>query len=170
MIRKWIVRNFALGTWVKIGNVKFHTLRAPRVIVPIFVVTGLVIITDPNYPAIQWFDIVLLGILTVALWFGFNLFKISYFSLWPVAYEELDDEQKQDFLRAIQGGKVKNPEQENKYGFLVGWQIEEFHRLTLIQEERYSGKVAGLKNLIPLGISLALIAVWYFYIFPHFNF
>ena len=169
MIRKWIVRNFVLGTWVKLFNVKFHTLRAPRVIVPVFVTTGLVIVTDPYYPAFQWFDIVLMGLLAICIWLGFNFFSWSYFSLWPVTYEEMDDEQKHDFLRAIQGGNVKNPEQENKYGFLIGWQIEEFHRLTQEQEKRYAGRFAGLKNLIPTGISLAVIVLWYLFIFPHFN-
>lgn len=170
IIRKWIVRNFALGTWVKIGGVKFHTLRAPRVIVPIFVITGLTIVTDPNYPAIQWFDIVLLSILTISFWIGFNFFKISYFSLWPVKYEEMDDEQKHDYLRAIAAFNIPNPEVEGRFGPLNLEQMEEFYNLTQLQEVRYKKRFAGLKNLIPLVLSLITIVIWYLYIFPHFNF
>ena len=168
MIRKWIVRNFVLGTWVKIGKVKFHTLRAPRVIVPIFVVTGLTIVTDPNYPAIQWFDIVLLTILLTSLWIGFNLFKISYFSLWPAKIEEMDNEQKHDYLRAIKMGVLPNYEYDGKFAPLTAIQEGELTMLREELEEKYSSTFGGLKNLIPLGISLLIIAVWYFFIAPHF--
>lgn len=169
MIRKWIVRNFVLGTWVKIGKVKFHTLRAPRVIVPIFVVTGLTIITDPNYPAIQWFDIVLLTILLTSLWIGFNFSKLSYFSLWPANIDEMDDEQKHDYLRAIKGGFLPNYEYEEKrYAPLSAIQEGELTMLTEELERKYSKTFGGLKSLIPLALSILLIVVWYLFIAPHF--
>ena len=81
----------------------------------------------------------------------------------------MDDEQKQDFLRGVNAGLLKNPEQDNKFGFLVPWQKKEFKRLTAILEEKYKGNFAGLTNLISLGVSILAIIVWYIWIFPFFN-
>jgi hypothetical protein len=169
-MRKWIVKNFVFGTWAKIGNVKFHILRMHRVIIPLLTVTGLTMLTDLNYLTFQWFDIVLLTILLTSLWIGYNLFKISYFSLWPFKYEEMDDEQKYDYLRAIKEYDIPNPEIEGRFGPLNRQQMEEHYRLTQIHEARYKKRFAGITNLIPSVISLIIIVTWNLYIFPHFNF
>lgn len=166
-IRKWIVRNFELGTWVRLFGKNWHTLRAPRVIVPVFVFSALLIMrNEPTNFTIYWWGYILLGLMALVFWLGFNFFNIGYFGLFPYTYDELDDEQKQDFLRGIAGGKIPNPEQDNKIGFLVGWQIEEFERLTKLMEERYKGSFGGLKKLIPLGVSLLGVIIWYIFIAP----
>lgn len=164
-IRKWIVRNFELGTWVKAFGKSWVTLRAPRVIVPVFVFSALFIMgTDPTDYTIHWWGYILLGLILLSFWLGFNFFNIGYFGLFPYTYDELDDEQKHLFLSGIRVGKIKNPEQGDKYGGLVEWQLDEFKRLTAIQEEKYKGSFAGLSNLIPLAVSLLGVVIWYIWV------
>ena len=164
-IRKWIVRNFELGTWVKTFGKTWVTLRAPRVIVPTFVFSALLIMgNDPTYYHLHWWGFVLLGLIALVFWLGFNFFNKGYFGFFPYTYDELDDEQKHLFLSGIRDGKIPNPEQDNKIGFLLPWQAEELAELTKQQEERYKGYFGGLKNLIPLGVSLLGIIIWYLWI------
>lgn len=158
-----------MGTWITLFGKTFHTLRAPRVLFPLFVVVGVIITTDPLYPKFQWWDWISMLILSLGIWFGFTFFSWSYFKLFPVKYQELDDEQKHDFLRGIAAGVIKNPEQDNKYGFLTPGQRVNFTRLTYYVENKYKGRFAGLKNLIPLTASILLVVVWYLLIFPYFN-
>ena len=165
VIRNWLVRNFVLGTWIKVFGKKMHTLRAPRVLWPMFIFGALIIMgTEPWNYSFEWWNSIIYFIWAVGIWLGFDFFSWSYFKLHTVKYKELDDEQKYDFLRAIKLGVVKNPEQDNKYGFLFGWQLEEHKRLENLHNEKYKGKFAGLKNLIPLGTTILGILIWYIFI------
>jgi len=179
-IRKWIVRNFVLGTWIKAFGKTWHTLRAPRVLFPLFVFVGMFITMDPNYPILQWYDFILLGLLAVGVWIGFNFFSWSYFGLYPVKYEEMDDEQKHDFLRAVKSGDLTNSVykriiDENGMtvyefaGGLTKEQEKELKRLTILLEQQYKSKWSGLKSLIPVGITILSVIIWYNFIFPYFN-
>ena len=168
-MRKWLVRNFVLGTWVKAFGKTWHTLRAPRVTVPVLVATALVIITDPLYPAIQWYDIVLLALLAACFELGFSFFPFSYFKLNPVSYEELDDEQKLDWLRAHESGQLTTAKY-NKAGVhlngLTPDQMKEKERLVKVMESKYNDPMESLKNVLPLLVSLGVIILWYIFIAP----
>lgn len=168
-MREFLVKQFVLATYVKLFGKTFTFLRASRILFPMFTIIGMIIVTDPAYPALQWWDFLLLTVLTAAVWVGFGFWNWGYFRLFPFKYEELDDEQKQNYLDGIKQGKLKNPEQDYHFGYLVGWQITEFERLTELQKQKYSGKFAGLTNLIPLGVTLVLVALWYHVVFPYFN-
>lgn len=171
-MRKWLVRNFVLGTWVKAFGKTWHTLRAPRVIVPVFVTLGMVIITDPAYPAFQWWDAVILGVFAVMFDLGFSFFPFSYFKLNPVKYEELDDEQKLDWLRAIESGQLTTAKYDvlgNHLNGLTPEQQVEKRILVKLMESKYKDPIASLKNAAGLIYALILIVIWYNWIFPAFN-
>lgn len=161
-MRKWLVRNFVLGTYVKVFGVKFHTLRAPRVLFPMFVFGAMFIMgSNPADFGFEWYHTFIYFIWALGIWLGFNFFTWSYFSLKPPTYEEMDDEQKYDFLRAINLGVVTNPEQGDKYGYLTEEQLDEFKRLKEIHEEKYKDRFAGLISLYPVTISILSIISWY---------
>jgi len=168
-IRKFLVQQFVLATYIKLFGKTFTFLRASRILFPMFAFIGMIIVTYPSYPLLQWWDFALLGILLIAVWIGFGFWNWGYFRLFPFEYDELDDEQKQNYLDGISQGKLKNPEQDYKFGFLVGWQIPAFDKLTKMMKEKYSVSFAGLSNLLPLAITLVSILIWYHFIFPFFN-
>ncbi len=171
-MRNWLIRNFVLGTWVKAFGKTFHTLRAPRVLFPLIVVIGLIIGTDPAYPAIQWWDIVLLVILAVMMDFGFSFFPFSYFNLKPVKYDELDEEQQLDWLHAHHSGQLTTAKYDKNGMRLNGLtpdQVVEMKILEKLMESRYKDPWLSIKNIIPLLLSLALLVIWYNWIFPYFN-
>lgn len=91
-IRLFIVHQFALGYEIRIGKLRMRTVRASRIIAPLFLITGIVLATDKNPDMLQWYDIILLSLTGLSLFFGF-----VYFHIWPVKFEELDDYQKFQF-------------------------------------------------------------------------
>lgn len=171
MIRKWIVKNFVLGTFVTVFGRTLHTLRAPRVIFPLFALTGIVMSADW---AIQWYDAILLGLIALSFWIGFPMFKWSYFRLFPIEYDELDDMQKYDWIRAQKSGSLTGQDyirHDNKDGSVsfdpildylteeqeshwVSWRVK-------MLREHYNKRFAGLSNLIPLGVSILAVIIWY---------
>lgn len=171
-MREWLIRNFVLGTWVRAFGRNWHTLRAPRIIVPVFVTLGLVIITDPAYPAFQWWDVLIMIVFAIMFDLGFTFFRFSYFAKYPVRYEELNDEQKLDWLRAIQSGELTTAKFDiagNHLNGLTPDQIKEKARLAAIVEAKYKNPIASLKNVIGLIYAIVLTIVWYNWIFPAFN-
>ena len=88
-LRIFLVRQFALSYQIRIGKFKLSSLRSSRIIAPLFLITGIVLATDNNPDAIQWYDICLIGLTLLSLFFGF-----CYFEIWPVKFDELDDYQK----------------------------------------------------------------------------
>ena len=179
-IRKWLVSNFILESWVKLFGKTAHFLRAGRVLYPLTAIVGMIIATDPNYPLFQWYDFLLLGILFTGYWLGFSFFKWSYFNLWPVSVSELDDEQRHGHYRARLSGElttstwIKGMDEDGNTTLinqqnLTDEEWADYHELTLMLEEKYKGNFSGLWNLVPLAVTIILIAIWFFFLFPYFN-
>ena len=103
-IRLFIVHQFALGYEIRIFGKRFRSLRASRIIAPLFLLSGIVLATDKNPDVLQWYDIVLLSLTGLSLFFGF-----VYFQIWPAKYEELDDYQKYQYY--IFKGRAVTPAQ-----------------------------------------------------------
>lgn len=110
MIRKFIVKNFALNYKVKIFGKEYSALRCTRIMAPYFIVMGFIITLDPSYPILQIWDWLLLGGWAFLCWLTFPLFGLGYFAKWPVKREELDDEQK-EFYDIFQ--TIKNKSNQN---------------------------------------------------------
>lgn len=87
--RELIVHLFALSYLVKIGKTKFTFLRAANMIAPSFMLVGIAIIKNPNYPEPDLFTIISLILCFTMVFFGF-----VYFRIYPVERYELDIEQK----------------------------------------------------------------------------
>ena len=86
-MRQFIVKQFALDCWVKIGRRTFNFTRASRIIYPLFILAGLATIDGS----------VLLRVLTyvplaVSVYFGF-----VYFRFYPVKFHELNEVQKYQY-------------------------------------------------------------------------
>lgn len=45
----------------------------------------------------MWLHYTYLGYLMLLWWIGFNFFNIGYFTLFPIKWEELDEEQKYQY-------------------------------------------------------------------------
>ena len=86
----------------KIG--KHNIMRAPVVIMPLILITGLVLAYSPNYPIIDWYEYILLGLLAISVWFGFFHWKF-----FPVRWAELDDYQKWVYGIAVGSGQLTKP-------------------------------------------------------------
>lgn len=96
-IRKFIVRQFALAYTVKLFGKYWSAPRASRITYPIFVLTGFVHVTNPDWPTptlLGWF---LLLLTATCLYIGFPWFGYGYFAKWPVKWEELDYWQKYQY-------------------------------------------------------------------------
>lgn len=94
ILRKLIVRQFALSCIFKIGDKYFTMLRAPRIIFPtmlLFITFELLFKIDST---IQWWEYIFFILMLIEFWIGFDWFGIGYFSLWPIKFEELDNFQK----------------------------------------------------------------------------
>lgn len=160
-VRKILVKHFALGTWVVFGGVKFHFLRAARVLFPATVFTGLIVTGDPSNWDWYWYSYVTFAIYIILLWIGGGWFPFSYFRIWPAQMEEMDVEQQFDYLRAIDMGHVKNPETGK-------FELTEAQRMTMGLHEnflhrRYHGKYHNLHNLLPLLVSILAIVGYVIY-------
>lgn len=92
-LRKFIVKNFAFGYTIRIGELNISSLRCTRIMLPTFIITTLVIkeITPTTY---DFYDYFLMLLSLIEIWIGFSCFGFDYFSLFPVKWNELDDEQK----------------------------------------------------------------------------
>ena len=163
-IREILVRELVLGTWVVLFGQPFHTLRAARVLFPWTVGTAIIVIGNPLTWDLFLYDYIALGGLFLVYWLGLGNFRWTYFGMFPAKYEELKtDEQKYDMLRAIQSGVAKNPWSDDKYGPLPDYMLMEMRALSDRIRVQYKGNFAGLKNLVPLALSLLAIAIWFIY-------
>lgn len=109
-MRQWLVKNFVGIYRMKIFGKYTSAVRASRIIAPIMILFGiLLIILDRNL-----FSVVttILGC-SVLFWFGF-----FHFEFFPVKWDELDDEQKWDFGMFLNSGdstkKIKFTEKQRK--------------------------------------------------------
>jgi len=110
-IRKFIVKQFALGCTFKLFGKQIRMLRCSRIMFPYFI---LWIFSQHYVP--EYIFCLLTALWVFQLWIGFNWFGFGYFEIWPVKFEELDDEQK------IQFGIIKANE-------LTKEQLEELEKL-----------------------------------------
>ena len=93
-MRKFIINNFA-GIYVgHIFGKRFTALKATRIIYPYILVWGIC----KTFQQLQWgitffvwWDILFTIPLLFMIWFSFSWFGLSYFELYPLKYEEMDE-------------------------------------------------------------------------------
>ena len=85
-MREFIVKNFALDYIYKVFGITYSYTRGVVFIYPMFVLCGLFIALDDDWPVIDMLDATLLFFLAVSVFFGFFHFRMS-----PVKLEELKD-------------------------------------------------------------------------------
>jgi hypothetical protein len=103
-MRKWLVKNFVLDYMITLFGETYNAPRASRIIFPIFIITGILVATNPNWPnptILIWF---MYFVTAISLFFGF-----IYFRLYPVKWEELDEFQK--FQYGFFNGETLSSEQ-----------------------------------------------------------
>ncbi len=91
-MRKFLVRNFVLDYTFNFFGVRYNAPRASRIIFPLFLITGLFVAMNPDWPTptpLIWF---LYFLVFTSLFFGF-----VYFKIFPVKWEELDEFQKYQY-------------------------------------------------------------------------
>ena len=91
-IRHWLVKNFVLDYYLTIFNIKYNAPRASRIIFPLFVITGMLICFNDDWPTPTIPIWIMYILVTLSLYFGFMHFKI-----FPVTWIELDDLQKYQY-------------------------------------------------------------------------
>lgn len=89
MIRKFIVKYFALSYRVNLLGIVAFFPRASAVIVPLILTLMLGMVVDSFI--LRALAIVLL---VPSVWISFDWFGIGYFAVWPVKWGELDTIQK----------------------------------------------------------------------------
>lgn len=122
-MRKYLINNFALYHRYKfLWLIKGSSLRAPRIIFPLFVISGLVTYLNPVWPDIIWWCWLAYVPTLISLYFGF-----IYFEFYPIKNKDwdlLDEEQKYDFGWYIQSSlNTDNPPLED-------YQLEEWNRIS----------------------------------------
>ncbi|MFW6225716.1 MAG: hypothetical protein ACOC3V_01995 [bacterium] len=91
MLRKFIVRNFVLYKNFKLFGKTYNMLRASRIMFPSFLAGSILSIIFFHLILVK---LLILVYLSTLVWVGFDLKGVGYFKLYPVKWEELDDEQK----------------------------------------------------------------------------
>ena len=74
-MREFIVKQFEFSTHVRLFGKTFVTLRASRILFPLFVLCGIVIVGDPTTYTFYWFHVPAYLLLGLGIWFGFNFFN-----------------------------------------------------------------------------------------------
>jgi len=87
-MRKLLVKHFVLD-YFNIFGLPLKAVRASRIIFPLFVLTGILLILHDQCNLPYFFVIVAYLFDALSIYFGF-----VYFRIWPAQWEELDDEQK----------------------------------------------------------------------------
>lgn len=85
-MRNFLIKNFVLDYIYKVWGVTFRYTRGAVIIWPTFVITGLNIALDLDWPEIDLFDVLSLVWLLITVFFGF-----AYFRMKPVKFDELKD-------------------------------------------------------------------------------
>ena len=165
-MRKWLVHNFILEAWVNLFGKHVKFLRASRVLFPLVGIIGIIITTDPNYPALQWWDILMLIMLFIMLDFGFNFFPFSYFKKHPAKVEELTDEQRFSHYQARQSGQLTGDPAKHK---LTPAEEKDYANLVVMMQEKYASNFAGFWNIAPILFIVIFVIIWFWLIFPYFN-
>jgi hypothetical protein len=119
-MRKWLVKNFVLDYFFTLFGTTFNAPRASRIIFPTFVITGLLVSTNPDWPTPTPLIWIMYFLCTVVLFFGF-----IYFKLYPAKWEELDELQKYQYG-------------EFKYNELSSYQKIEWKRIYEKLLQKYS--------------------------------
>lgn len=114
-IRKLLVKLFVLDYTFEIGGTRLSGSRAGAAILPLFILSGILGVSNPDYPNPYPFLWFCYGITLLALFFGFVYFRIK-----PAQWEELDDQQKIQagyFLKLNLQQHVEWINLRNKYNF-----------------------------------------------------
>ena len=164
-MRKILVKYFALHYYMKIAGKTVYFLRAANVLFPATVLAALVITGNPETWDLYWYDYLTLGGLFLLYWLGLGNFGFTYFGRWPAQYHELEDEeQRLDFLTAVDLLMVKNPWLERgSFGPLPPKMKFEHDRLLDRHAERMKPRWYGLNKLLPLLLSIAAIVGYVIY-------
>ena len=165
-MRKFIVRNFEFSTHVTLFGKTFVSLRASRILFPLFVLCGIVIVGDPTTYTFYWFHVIAYVLLAIGIWLGFNFFNVGYFGTAPVFYHELDREQKWFAFQVYRKGVIKNDHPLAKHFLSIPPTIlaVEYSLLKDEMEKRYYTKrFAGLKSLIGLWVGIGSLIINYIY-------
>jgi hypothetical protein len=91
-MRNFLVKNFVLDYKFTIFGTTFNAPRASRIIFPIFMLTGWLCASNPNYPTPDITLWVMYIMTAVSLYFGFIHFRI-----YKVTFSELDEFQKYQY-------------------------------------------------------------------------
>lgn len=93
-MKKLITRFFALNYIAKAFGRTFIFARAANIIFPLFCIAGMMTAVQGDYLTNSFLGIVVLSLLSIAVFFGFFFWKQS-----PVKWEDLDDNQKWQYGR-----------------------------------------------------------------------
>jgi hypothetical protein len=157
-IRKFLVQNYELSTHVRIFGKTIITLRAGRIIYPLFILIGVIIIGNPLTYTFFWYHIPAYIFLALTIYFGF-----IHFRLFPYTWEELDTEQRYFWMMAYNkaGGSGG---MENIYPRSMDqWNAEFWILQEIIERNYYTGRFANLRSLTGLMASIIITIIWYFY-------
>jgi hypothetical protein len=92
-MRRLIVKHFALNYTFKVFNTNITSLRASRIIAPLFLITGILVSAfTPEWPTPTLLLWIFYFLDIIALFFGF-----IYFRFRPIKWEELDKDQKYQY-------------------------------------------------------------------------
>lgn len=107
-MRKLLIKLFVLDYKIKFSllglKIDTNIMRAPTIIFPIILTTGITITSSENYPTIDWYEYILLALLSLSVWFGF-----FHWEFFPVKWGELDNFQKWVYGIAVRSGKLTKP-------------------------------------------------------------
>lgn len=99
--RKFAIKNFVLGYSVKMFGKYWNYPRASRITFPVFVLTGFLSVTNPDWPNPTFLIWMLYVCTTLCLWLGFPKlwlwFGYGYFNMYPIKFKELDKLQKYQY-------------------------------------------------------------------------
>jgi hypothetical protein len=96
-IRKIIVRSCVLS--YRVGKGGSNVPRISMIVTALFFIFVAVNISCNTLGTMNWYDWIFTSLFVLLCWLGFDWLGFSYFELWPVRFEELDDYQKYVFSR-----------------------------------------------------------------------
>jgi hypothetical protein len=149
-MKKFLLHNYELGTWVYAFGKKFVLLRASRMIMPMLIFCAIIIVGDPSTYTFFWYHIPCYAII------GFNFYMgFLHYRFFPYDYNDLDGEQKYFYLSGLRKGAIPPYR-------LTPEQAKDLAMMAYLLEEEYDSAWKRYRNLIPLLISLIEIVVFYF--------
>ena len=153
-MRKFLVRNIELSTHITLFGKTFVTLRAPRILFPLFVLCGIVIVGDPATYTFYWYHVPAYLALLGGIWMGF-----FHYRFFPYSWADLDFEQQYFYMlfyRKVGGHTKSILPTDNPY-----WFANYLSTLKTMMQVGHSKRFVGLKSLLGLLIGIVSIVIWY---------